>query len=146
MVPPVLDVRSLRILHLALCAGCALFLAVLQVLRFQGVLPMAAGELEVLGFAAPLLLMGAPLVIWNFSRMVPRIPTHAAGTPRTLALRTALVLQWAALEAIVIFNAMAYLLTARWSTYLAAVAALAILVWRAPKEAKVELWLNGIPA
>jgi hypothetical protein len=136
------DRHSLRILHLALCAGCAFFLLVIVwVDSQQG--PQGDTELSrpmsVMGYAA---LGLVPIALLLFRKRVARIPGTITADPLH-DLRAALILHWALIEAACFFNGIVFMLSGSWAAYTCACIVLAVLLTRMPTDRRIDHWLMG---
>lgn len=135
------DRRSLKVLHGALCMGCALFLLVLVFLGNMNspALDPAPALLTPIGLAS-LLFIGLSFLM--FSTRITRMHTTFTHDPFT-RLRADLILHWAMIEASCFANAVIFLLNGSWLVCGAALFALAVLAVRRPTDSRVDGWLTG---
>lgn len=134
------ELRSLRVLHGALCMGCILFLAVLIYLKStNGTIGDTDLELLVLPGIGSLALLPVSFLLFRKQIAQLQVPT----TQPFNALRAALIVHWALIEGACLFNAAIFLATGSWIAFGAAVLALVVLASRAPTETRTVQWLTG---
>ncbi|WKZ65416.1 MAG: hypothetical protein QY325_11655 [Flavobacteriales bacterium] len=134
---PEQEVRSLRILHMALITGCALFLAVAS--QFAARAPGMEG-LATAFLAVGVVSMGLIVLSFLLFRRRMRMGIDPSLPEGSSALRTALILHWALIEAPCMLNTVLYLLTDSFAHAVLAASGLFVLVGRAPTETRFLRW------
>jgi hypothetical protein len=137
--------RSLTILHLALCVGCALFLVVTAYLWSDGAVPMMQGEaipaLSILGLVSAAAVPVLAMVL--FRQRIRSLPVGASFDQLASGVRAAAIMHWALIEGALFFNVVVFMLQADTLHWGIGVALLMLLVLRAPSERRMQRWLNG---
>lgn len=134
--------RSLRFLHLALVAGCALFMAVALAMG-----PEDGGEggredmFGILGLASLGMLPASFLLFRVRLRKAAQVLAMSEGMD---ALRSALVMHWALIEMPCMLNLVLLLLTGSMLHVTLALACLMMLILRAPTASRCEQWISGM--
>ncbi len=135
------DLRGLRVLHAALVIGCVLALVVAGVAspapHVDG--PWFSGQFEVIG-AGALALIPVSFVLFNRSLVGVRANT---GKAQQDALRAALIVHWALIEAPALINAGLCFVEVSKGNLLAGGVAVAVLVSRMPSRSRVDGWCLG---
>ncbi len=135
--------RSLTVLHMALCMGCAGFLAVQAYLWNEGTIPMGRGDAEPLKAVGLLMAVAFPVLSVVLFRR--RVRALLPGSGSVAVLRAACILHWVLIEGALFFNLVVFMLTADRNTAGAALLLLAFLVLRAPTERRIDRWSMGTP-
>ncbi len=137
--------RSLTVLHMALCMGCALFLGVTAYLWSDGAVPMMKGEampaLSILGMVSAAVIPVLAMVL--FRQKIRSLPVGAPFAEQASAVRAATIMHWALIEGALFFNVVVFMLQADTLHWGIGVALLMLLVLRAPSERRMQGWLNG---
>ena len=137
--------RSLTILHLALCMGCALFLGVTAFLWNDGAVPMMSGKpvqaLSVMGLVSA---VGLPvLAILLFRRRIRSLQPGMDVSELAAGVRQACIMHWALIEGALFFNVVVFMLQADVEHWAVAAGLLVLLVLRAPSERRLQRWMTG---
>lgn len=138
------DLRALRILHFSLVAGSIAFLAVFTLARRQ---PDATDlpDLEhVFQLAGALAMTGVVVAFITFKRLLQQASIRNVSTDRFAAVRAALIVHWALIEGICMLNGIFYFLSGSLLNLGLAIAALVVLISRAPTRERLEKWMLGI--
>lgn len=134
------ELRALRLLHGAPCMGCIMFILVLIYLdRTNG--PSGDREPGVLVVAGLSSLLLIPVSFMVFRGRIGQLQQGSAEPFN--ALRAALIIHWALIEAAFFFNAVVFLVSGSWFVLGASALALAVLASRAPTEARIIDWISG---
>lgn len=132
------ELRSLRLVHLALSAGCLFFLVVAHLM---GPLEGTEQELKELprlvGFASLALVPAAFAV---FHHQIRKGPFDLQRMEHFGQLRAALIVHWALLEMPCILNTVLLLLTGALEHAMLAAGCLAVLALRAPTASRLLRW------
>ena len=138
---PETDLKSLRVLHGALVLGCAFaFIVPAFVLPVTHPgLPLFTGTYEMPGVVALALL---PLAFVLFNRSIADVRTKT-GKAQHEALRAALIMHWAVIEAAALINAAFCFLEGGTANYFAGAIAVVALAIRAPTRTRVDQWCIG---
>jgi hypothetical protein len=141
-MPPPDELRSLRILHLALLGGCGLFLAVAGLIGpLDQVDEDLAGALHVVG-AAVLGLLPVAFVLFRIQlRKGPFDLAQADGFERMRAL---LITHWALIEAPCMLNLVLLMCTGAMLHAALAITCLVVLALRAPTPSRLAGWAAGL--
>lgn len=137
--------RQLTTLHLALCLGCAAFLAVTAYLGSDGTVPLRP-EAPVPGlaaFATAAAALAPVVAMLLFRRRIRALPQGSPFDELALAVRAASILHWAFIEGALFLNLIAFMLQADSLHWGLAAALLVMLVMRAPSERRLQRWLTG---
>ena len=135
------DLKGLRILHAALSIGCALALVMA---RFASPapdigLPWFSSQLELLATAALILI---PISLFLFKRSLVGVRA-STGPAQSSALRAALIVHWALMEAPAMINAVLCFVEVGKGSFLAGWIAVAFLISRFPDRPRVDRWCLG---
>ena len=135
------DLKALRILHAGLVIGCVLALVAAGFASPAPYVdrPWFSGPFELPG-AAALALIPVSLFLFNRSLAGVRAGT---GTAQHGALRSALIVHWALIEAAALMNAALCFVELGQGNLLAGGIAVAVLISRRPTRARVEHWCMG---
>lgn len=138
---PFAEQRSLRILHLSMLAGCALFLGVSHVVPLENTLGAElSGTLLIVGAASLVMIPVAFAVFRALLRQGPFDLHHPESLGR---LRAALIMHWALIEVPCFLNLVLRMLTDSPVHAGLAVAAMAVLAFRAPTPSRLAHWAAG---
>lgn len=135
------DLKSLRILHGALVLGCA-FAFIVPVFLLPSThpsLPVFSGTYEIPGAIALVLL---PVSFALFNRSIRSVPAQM-GRAQHDALKAALIMHWAVIEAAALINAVFCLLEGGMANYFAGAIAVVVLALRAPTRKRTDQWCMG---
>jgi hypothetical protein len=139
--------RSLTILHLALCLGCAAFLGVTAYLWGKAVTPLFSSGtipwLSELGVATAVILPTIAVIL--FRRRIRSVVEAGGGTDPLMPIRAACVMHWAVIESALLFNLVIFMLQAQPLHWGIAAALLVLMVLRAPTERRLQRWTTGTP-
>ncbi len=114
MLPtPAHYLRTLRILHLALCGGVTVFAAVVMFLKHYGIVEPVLQEQEtiLLPIAAGLMMSGIAASLFFFRRKLEAVRDASVLEQKLRAYRNAQVIRWALAEAPALFGVSLLLLT-----------------------------------
>lgn len=138
------DLRALRILHFSLVAGSIAFLAVFILARTQ---PDAEDlpDLEaIFQLVGALSMTGIGVAFMMFKRLLQQGSASTISTDRFAAVRAALIVHWALIEGICMLNGIFYFLSGSLLNLGIAIAAMVVLIARAPTRNRLDKWMLGI--
>lgn len=138
------DLRTLRILHFGLVAGSIALLAVFTLVRTQPAakdLPDLEATFQLVG---ALSMAGVGVAFMMFKRLLQQASASNSSTDRLAAVRAALIVHWAMIEGICMLNGIFYFLSGSLLNLGIAIAAMVVLIARAPTRNRLDKWMLGI--
>lgn len=139
-----MNLRALRILHFSLVAGSIAFLAVFTLARREPDaedLPDLEATFQLVG---ALSMAGVGVAFMMFKRLLQQGSASTISMDRFAAVRAALIVHWALIEGICMLNGIFHFLSGSLLNLGIAIAAMVVLIARAPTRNRLDKWMLGI--
>ena len=130
------EIQSIKIFAAAIIAGVLLFGSIALYLEKAGHVPMAASLNPVINYAGIILAAGFIASAFVFYKRRSESASDSPDTEKMNLYRSAVVLQYALLNAPAIFNVIAYLLTGNIQSLIIAGCCVAVMLIQFPSEEK----------